>query len=188
MKKRGVIILSVIVVVLAGWIAISYNRLVKKEEEVNFRWNEVQSVYQRRLDLIPNVVSLVKGSAEFERTTMEMIAKARASTPVTIDAGSFERQTEVQDGLAQNLNRLIISSEAYPQLQGTRAFSDLQVDLAGTERRIKVARKDFNVAVADYNSSVKSFPTNLIASLLGFPPREGFSSVEGADRAVEIKF
>ena len=186
--KRGTIIIISVLVLLTGWVVITYNRLVKKEEEVNFRWNEVQNVYQRRLDLIPNVVSLVKGSADFEKTTLEKIAQARSSRPVNIDASSYEKQVEVQDDLAQTLNRLIISSEAYPQLQSTRAFSDLQVDLVGTERRIKIARKDFNFAVADFNSSVKSFPTNLVAGVLGFPAKEGFSSVEGAEKAVEIKF
>lgn len=188
MKNRSLLIVTVVIVLIAGWIAITFNSLVKKDEEVNFRWNEVQNVYQRRLDLIPNVVSLVKGSADFEKTTLEKIAQARSSRPVTIDASSFERQVAVQDELAATMNRLIISSEAYPQLQSTRAFSDLQVDLVGTERRIKVARRDFNKAVADYNSSVKSFPTKLVAVLLGFPAKEGFSSIEGAEKAVEIKF
>ncbi len=172
---------------------VTYNGLVSKDEKVKQQWAEVQNAYQRRLDLIPNVVNVVKGGAEYEQTTLQKVVEARAKatsivTSNNISPDNYNRQGAVQDELASAANRLLVSVEKYPQLKGTRAFSDLQVQLEGTERRIKVARKDFNGAIATYNSSVKSFPTNIIGSMLGFKPREGFKSDAGADKAVEIKF
>ena len=183
----GVILLLAIVTI------VTYNGLVSKDEKVKQQWAEVQNAYQRRLDLIPNVVNVVKGGAEYEQTTLQKVVEARAKatsivTSNNISPDSYNRQGAVQDELASAANRLLVSVEKYPQLKGTRAFSDLQVQLEGTERRIKVARKDFNGAIATYNSSVKSFPTNIVGSILGFKPRDGFKSDAGADKAVEIKF
>ncbi|RYY48777.1 MAG: LemA family protein [Chitinophagaceae bacterium] len=193
MKKNftGYIIGGILVV--AGiWLVTTYNALVKKEEKVKLQWNEVQNTYQRRLDLIPNLVSTVKGGADFEQTTLQRVVEARskaASVQVnTLTAESFNQQSAAQDELAGAANRLIVAVEKYPELKGTAAFRDLQTQLERTELRIKMARKDFNDAIAVYNSSVKSFPTKLAAGLLGFSAKDGFKSDAGADKAREIKF
>jgi LemA protein len=193
-NKRSGYIIGAIVVILAIFLMITYNGLVKKEEQVKLQWNEVQNAYQRRLDLIPNVVNVVKGQANFEQTTLQQLAEARAkATAVNISSGDvnadkFKEQIAAQDGLAAATNRLLVTVEKYPELQGAAAFRGLQTQLEGTERRIKVARKDFNDAIQDYNSSVRSFPTKLVAGVLGFKARDGFQSDAGAERTIEIKF
>ena len=187
-------IIGGIVVVIGIWLITTFNALVKKQEKVTLQWNEVQNSYQRRMDLIPNLVNVVRGGADFEQTTLVKITEARskaASVNVSandIDASKFNEQAAAQDDLAVAANRLLIAVEKYPDLQGTKAFSALQTQLERTELRIKVARKDFNEAIAEYNKSVKTFPTKLAAWLFGFPPREGFQSSAGADKSVEIKF
>lgn len=192
-KRYSVYIIVAVLVVLGIWLISTFNSLVKKEEKVKLQWNEVQNAYQRRLDLIPNVVNVVKGGADYEQNILQQVSVARAkATAVNVSAeptgDEYRKQTEVQDELAAATSRLLINVEKYPEIQGTRAFSDLQTQLEGTERRIKVARKDFNVAIAVYNSSVKSFPVNIISGVLGFRAKSGFQSDEGTDKAVEIKF
>ena len=191
-KYLGYIIGAVLV--LAGiWFAITFNSLVKKDELVLKQFNEVQNAYQRRVDLIPNLVNVVKGGAAYEQTTLQKVIEARAkagSMNVNLNdgAGAYLQQTAAQDNLASSANNLIIKVESYPELRGTRAFVDLQVQLEGTERRIKFARRDFNEAIADYNSKVKSFPVNLVAGITGFSAKDGFASDAGAENAVEINF
>ena len=192
-KSKSGYIIAAIIVIVGIFLITTYNRLVKKEEKVKLQWNEVQNTYQRRLDLIPNLINVVKGGANYEQTTLQKVIEARAKA-ASINANSglsaekYNQQTMAQNELAGAANRLMITVEKYPELQGTRAFSDLQTQLEGTERRIKVARKDFNSAIADYNSSVKSFPTKMSAGLFGFTPRDGFQSDTNADKAIEIKF
>ena len=192
-KRYSGYIAGAVLLLIGIYLIVTFNGLVKKEEQYKLQWNEVQNAYQRRLDLIPNLVNIVKGGTEYEQTTLQKISDARAramslNVSNEINAENFSKQTAAQDQLAAAANRLMITVEKYPDLQGTRAFSDLQSQLEGTERRIKVARKDFNVAIAAYNSSVKSFPTSLVAGIFGFPAREGFETVAGAENAVEIKF
>ena len=193
-KRWSGYIIGGILILLGIFLVVTYNSLVKKEEQVKLQWNEVQNSYQRRIDFIPNVVNIVKGQADFEQTTLQQLTEARAkAAAVTVSgneltADKFNQQTAAQDGLAAATNRLLITVEKYPELKGAAAFKGLQTQLEGTERRIKVARKDFNVAIADYNSSVRSFPTKVVAGLFGFKPREGFESDAGADKNVEIKF
>ena len=193
-KNYSGYIVGGILVVVGIWLITTFNVLVKKDEKVKLQWNEVQNSYQRRLDLIPNLVNVVKGGADFEQTTLIKISEARSkATSVTVtandvDASKYNEQSAAQDELAAAANRLIIAVEKYPDLQGAKAFSGLQTQLERTELRIKVARKDFNAAIADYNKSVKTFPTKLVASVLGFPAKEGFQSDAGADKSVEIKF
>ncbi|MBC7625655.1 LemA family protein [Ferruginibacter sp.] len=193
-KRRSGYIIGGIIVLLGIFLITTYNGLVKKEELVKLQWNEVQNSYQRRIDFIPNVVNVVKGQANFEQTTLQQLAEARAKASAVTVSGSdltaenFKQQSAAQDGLAAATNRLLITVEKYPELQGAAAFKGLQTQLEGTERRIKIARKDFNVAIADYNSSVRSFPTKIVAGIFGFKAREGFQSDAGADRSVEIKF
>ncbi len=172
----------------------TYNSLVKKDEKVKLQWNEVQNAYQRRLNLIPNIVNVVKGVSEYEQTTLQQIAEARskaASVNISsnnVSADDFTKQAAAQDELASATNNLIIRIEKYPTLKGTAAYSGLQTQLEGTERRIKVARKDFNEAINNYNSSVRSFPTKLVAGIFGFSEKKGFQSDVGADKSIEIKF
>jgi LemA protein len=193
-KRYSGYIAGAVLVLLGIYLIVTYNSLVKKEESVKLKWNEVQNAYQRRLDLVPNLVNVVKGGAEFEQTTLQKIVEARSkalsvnTSGSEITADQFNRQTQAQDELASAANRLMITVEKYPELKGTTAFSGLQTQLEGTERRIKFARKDFNTAIQDYNSSVKSFPTSLVSKLFGFSPKEGFTADAGTDKATEIKF
>lgn len=193
-KRYSGYIIGAILVVIGIWLITTFNGLVNKEEKVKLQWNEVQNAYQRRVDLVPNLVNTVKGQADFEQNTIVKITEARskaasvtiATTDVT--AENYQKQISAQNELASATNRLVIAVEKYPELKGTAAFEGLQTQLEGTERRIKIARKDFNGAIADYNSSVKSFPTKIAAGVFGFKPREGFQSDAGTEKSVEIKF
>ena len=193
-KRLAPYIIGGILLLLIAYTISTYNGLVKKEENVKLQWNEVQSAYQRRIDLIPNLVNVVKGQADFEQSTLTQLTEARAKATSTnasadeITADKFNQQTQAQNELASAANRFMITVEKYPQLKGAEAFAGLQVQLEGTERRIKFARKDFNTAIADYNSSVRGFPTRIVAGVLGFQAREGFQSDAGADKSIEIKF
>jgi len=183
-----------ILVLLGIFVMVTYNGLVKKEEKVKQQWSEVNNSYQRRLDLVPNLVNVVKGQADFEKGTLVKIAEARAKASAAITttgeptAANINATENAQNELAAAANRFIAVVENYPQLKGTEAFRGLQTQLEGTERRVKFARKDFNEAVQDYNSSVRSFPTKLVAGIFGFQTKTGFQSDTGADKAVEIKF
>ena len=191
-KKNTAYVIGGIIILLLIYAFISFNGLVRKDEKVKQQWSEVQSAYQRRIDLIPNLVNVVKGQAEFEQGTLVQISEARAAAVSTasnnLTPETFNQQTTAQNQLAAATNRLVLTIEKYPQLKGAEAFAGLQVQLEGTERRIKFARKDFNTAIADYNSAVKSFPTKIFAGLFGFPPKEGFQAQSGADKSIEIKF
>ena len=191
-KKNTAYVIGGIIILLLIYAFISFNGLVRKDEKVKQQWSEVQSAYQRRIDLIPNLVNVVKGQAEFEQGTLVQISEARAAAASTASTNltpeTFNQQTTAQNQLAAATNRLVLTIEKYPQLKGAEAFAGLQVQLEGTERRIKFARKDFNTAIADYNSAVKSFPTKIFAALFGFPPKDGFQADSGADKSIEIKF
>lgn len=194
-KKRytGLVIAGAVLLLLIIFLVSTYNSLVKKEEKVKQQWSEVQSTYQRRLDLVPNLVNTVKGVSDFEQSTLEQIAAARgeALSGMSSDAltpENYAAQQRAQDNLANATNRLIVVIEKYPTLKGTAAYAGLQTQLEGTERRIKVARNDFNAAVADYNKQVRGFPGNLVAGLFGYKPKEGFEAVAGSDKSVEIRF
>ncbi|HTB51411.1 MAG TPA: LemA family protein [Ferruginibacter sp.] len=191
MKKSSVIIIAVIVI-LAGWFIVQYNSLVTEDEQVKNKWNEVQNSYQRRMDLVPSLVNVVKGLTNYEQTTLVEVTEARskaASVNVTnISADAYNQQAAAQDALAASSNKLLVTVEKYPELKGTAAFKGLQVQLEGTERRIKFARKDFNAAVNEYNSSVRSFPTDIVAGITGFHSEDGFQADAGTDKSVEIKF
>ncbi len=192
-NKRSIgYIIGGVFVLLALYGIFTYNGFIKKEEKVNNQWAEVQNAYQRRLNLVPNLVSTVQGGASFESGVLEQIAEARSkASSVTVnqpDSETNNRQLAAQNELAMATNQLIARVERYPELKGTKAFAGLQVQLEGTERRIKVARKDFNESVQVYNTAIKTFPANIIASLFGFTPKDGFEASEGAEKAVEIKF
>jgi LemA protein len=192
-KRLTGYIVGGLLIVIGLFVIVTYNSLVKKEEAVKKNWSEVQNTYQRRLDLVPNIVNVVKGVSGFEQSTLEKIAEARSkatSVNITgnITAENYNTRKTIQDSLAAATNRLIIQIERYPVLKGTAAYAGLQLQLEGTERRIVVARKDFNDAVAAYNRSVRRFPTAIVAKLFGFKNKTGFQSDPGSDKAVEIKF
>ncbi|HNA16939.1 MAG TPA: LemA family protein, partial [Ferruginibacter sp.] len=163
-QKSSWLIIGVVVAIVVVYLITTFNSLVKKEERIKLQWNEVQNAYQRRLNLIPNIVNVVKGVSDFEQTTLEKIAEARSkAASVTfsgdnVTAGDVQIQSGVQNELAVATNNLIIQIEKYPSLKGTAAYAGLQTQLEGTERRIKVARQDFNEAINSYNSAVRAFP------------------------------
>jgi|GraSoiStandDraft_4_1057263.scaffolds.fasta_scaffold02851_3 LemA protein len=192
-KRRVAYITAGVLVLLIIYSVVTYNSLVTKEEKMKQQWAEVQNTYQRRLDLIPNLVNVVKGVSGFEQGTLVQIAEARANALSGLNnseltADNYKKQNDLQDSLAASANRVIIMIENYPVLKGTAAYSGLQTQLAGTERRIKYARNDFNDAVAVYNKKVRSFPSSIIAGLTGFKKKEGFAAERGNDKAIEINF
>lgn len=191
-NKKLPLIIGAIAAVFVLYFVVTYNGLVKKEEKVKAQWNEVQNAYQRRLDLVPNLVNTVKGAAAFEANTIQAIVNARAKATAInvtgIDSAGFQQQSAAQNELATATNRLLITIEKYPELQGAQAFSALQTQLERTELRIKVARKDFNEAVQNYNSSARNFPSKIVASITGFKTLNGFTADVGTDKATEIKF
>lgn len=193
-KNLTLIVILAAVLILGGCGCGSYNGLVQQDESVKNSWNKVQSDYQRRADLIPNLVNTVKGEANFEQTTLTNVINARASaTQIRVDPDDLtpERVQQFQAAqgqLSQSLGRLLAVAEAYPNLRANDAFRGLQAQLEGTENRIKTARNDFNDAVQTYNTQVRRFPTNIFAGMMGFKQRQGFAAEAGSQRAPEVKF
>jgi LemA protein len=193
-RNRGWIIGIAIIVIGAIYTGMTYNRLVKQEENVKLTWGDLQNSYQRRLDLTPNLVTVVKGSSDFEKQTLEQLGAARAKAQqVTVNTSvaspdNYKQQEQAQGEMVLSINRVIGVIEKYPDLQTTRSFLYLQTQLEGTERRIRVSRNDFNGAVAQYNKLARGFPSGLVASLLGFKAKEGFQSDTGAGTPPEVKF
>ena len=193
MKKSLWIVLAV-VAVLAVWGYSVYNGLVEKEEAVHGAWSNVETQYQRRSDLIPNLVNTVKGYAAHEQQTLAAVVDARSkATSMNVDADDLtpEKLAEFQQAQAQvrsALGRLIAVSESYPDLKANQNFLELQAQLEGTENRIAVARKDFNAAAQQYNVSVRRFPANLVARMFGFGQKPYFESAEGAAAAPQVTF
>ena len=174
----------------------SYNRLVTLEQNVNKKWADVQSVYQRRADLIPNLVNTVQGAANFEKSTLTEVTNARASvgrvqldpSKAPTDAAQLAQFQQAQGQLSNALSRLLLVSENYPQLRATEAFQNLQAQLEGTENRISVERNNFNAAVQDYNTALGRFPTNMLNKMFGFQPRPFFTAQAGAETAPTVNF
>jgi len=194
MKKIviGVIALVVLFTVISG--CNGYNNLVKMDVDVQTKWSNVETQYQRRADLIPNLVSTVKGAAKFEQSTLTAVIEARASaSKITIDpdklnADNIEKYQAAQGQITQALGKLMVLTENYPELKATQQFSDLSAQLEGTENRITVARKDFNESVQVYNTKVRSFPNNLTAGMFGFAPKAAFKAEAGAQNAPKVEF
>jgi LemA protein len=188
----GVVVL--LVFVIYNFFAGSYNKMVSKRENVTRAWQDVESDYQRRMDLIPNLVNTVKGYAEFEKSTLTAVIEARAqATQVKVDANNLTeadlaRFQAAQGQLSSSLSRLLVTVEQYPDLKANQNFLELQAELAGTENRIKVARNKFNETVQDYNTYVKSFPRNILAGMFGFTEKAYFQSDDAAAKAPEVKF
>ena len=171
-----------------------YNGMVTSDQNVGGKWANVQSEYQRRADLIPNIVEAVKGEANFEKGVLEGVIQARASaTQMKVDATNLtpeklKQYQEAQGQLGSALGRLLSVAEAYPNLKSNAAFSELRTQLEGTENRIKVARNDFNKAVQEYNVSIKTFPNNIYAGIFGFHDKGFFQADAGSDKAPKVDF
>src|SRR6476619_6597436 len=173
-----------------------YNSLVTLDQEVNKKWGDVQSVYQRRADLIPNLVNTVQGAANFEKSTLTEVTNARASvgqvkldpSKAPTDAAQLEKFQQAQGQLSNALSRLLLVTENYPQLRATEAFQNLQAQLEGTENRISVERNNVNAAVQEYNTALGQFPTNMLNKMFNFQPRPFFTAAAGAEKAPEVKF
>jgi LemA protein len=194
----GGIVLIVLFILIVGAIAIAgtYNRLVGMQQNVDAKWAQVQNVYQRRADLIPNLVNTVAGAANFEKSTLEAVTNARASvgrvqldpSKAPTDAAQLQQFQEAQGQLSNALSRLLVVSERYPELRANQNFQQLQAQLEGTENRISVERGNFNEAVQTYNTAVRRFPTNIFAGMLGFQPRPFFNAQPGAERPPAVNF
>src|SRR3989440_11435632 len=188
----------ILFVVLVGGCAVagSYNRLVGLQQKVDQSWAQVQNVYQRRADLIPNLVNTVQGAANFEKSTLTEVTNARASVgrvqldpnKAPTDAAQLQQFQAAQGQLSNALSRLLVVSENYPQLKSNENFLGLQAQLEGTENRISVERNNFNGAVQDFNTAVRRFPTNMVAGMFGFSARPFFNADQGAQRAPTVNF
>lgn len=201
MKKSTIIILSIVGIVLLvgillfGWVTRTYNSLVRQDETVNQAWAQVENQYQRRADLVPNLVEVVKGYASHEREVFENVAEARASvgklqvTPEILnDPQLFQKFQEAQTGLSSWLSRLLAVAENYPQLKANENFLQLQAQLEGTENRIAVERKRFNEVVQEFNIRVRTFPASIIAGMMGFAQKQYFKSEPGAEKVPKVQF
>lgn len=196
MKSRNVVLIVIVaaILILGGCGCGGYNKMVNLDEEVKAKWANVQSDYQRRADLIPSLVSTVKGAANFEQETLTKVIEARASatkvniTPDNLSPENIQRFQQAQGELSGALSRLLVVAEQYPTLQATQNFRDLQAQLEGTENRIKVSRNDFNSAVQSYNSTIRRFPNNLFAGMFGFSRKEGFAADPGSQNAPKVDF
>ena len=192
--KKSTIILIAVVAIIAIWGVTSYNGLVKMDEGVNTAWSNVENQYQRRADLIPNLVNTVKGYAAHEKETLEAVMSARSkATQMTIDADNLtpeklQAYQKAQGEIGSALGRLLAITENYPNLKANENFKELQAQLEGTENRISVERRNFNEVAREYNTSIRTFPKNIIAGMCGFNKRPYFEAEEGANKAPEVKF
>lgn len=195
--KKGLIALIVVAAIVLGgflWIKGAYNNMVTEDENVQNAWAQVENVYQRRADLIPNLVATVKGYAEHESSTLESVVAARAkATQTTIDpenlsAEAIEKFNQAQGELSTALGRLLLIQENYPDLKANQQFSELQAQLEGTENRIATERMKFNDAAKAYNTLIRKFPDNILASIFGFEKKGYFEAQAGADTAPKVEF
>ena len=191
------ITLAIIVVLLfAGysWVKGTYNTMVTQDEGVKTAWSQVENQYQRRMDLIPNLVNTVKGYAAHEKETLEGVVSARAEAikttidPSNLNEESMKKFQAAQGELSSALSRLMVVLERYPDLKANQNFSELQAQLEGTENRISVERKRFNETAQTYNTYIRSFPTNILAGMFGFQPKAYFSAESGAEKAPKVEF
>jgi len=191
-----VLILGAVIAGLVSWGIGIYNTMVSNEEGVNQGWSQVENVYQRRADLIPNLVETVKGYASHEKEVLVGVTEARAKMGGQVNVGSdvlnnpqaFQQFQQMQSGLTQALQRLMVVVERYPELKADQRFADLQRQLEGTENRITVERRRFNELVQGYNTYVRRFPGNVFAGIFGFQQKQYFQAQEGADVVPEVKF
>src|ERR1700744_1303225 len=191
---KNLLIVIGILIIIFGMGSCSYNGMVKMDENCKGKWGTVQSQYQRRADLIPNLVATVKGVANFEQSTLVAVTEARAkATAITVDPTkltpeAIQKFQAAQGQLSTALGRLLVASENYPELKANENFTALQSQLEGTENRINVARLDFNQAVQDYNSKIRSFPANITAKMFGFTEKGYFQAEPGANKVPTVQF
>ena len=196
MKKSliVIIVLALVVVIFYGFFKSTYNTMVQNSEQVDASWAQVQNVYQRRADLIPNLVSTVKGYAAHEQEVLTGVVEARAkATSVNLNAENLTEANmkafqQAQEGLSGALSRLMVVVERYPDLKANQNYLQLQGQLEGIENDIRASRQTFNTAINSYNTKVRSFPMNILGSLFGFKAKEGFKADEGADKAPKVEF
>ncbi len=196
MKKTWIVLAVIAVILLLAYSSVknSYNSMVTMQESVTAQWSQVENVYQRRSDLIPNLVSTVKGYADFEKETLTQVIEARAkATSVTVnpeklDAQSLKNFQDAQSGLSSALSRLMVVVEKYPDLKANQGFLDLQAQLEGTENRITVERQKFNESAQAYNTLIRKFPKNIFAGMFGFEKKAYFEAEKGAEKAPQVKF
>jgi LemA protein len=198
MKKSWIIfgVIALFVIILFSWGKGTYNGLVNSEENVNKKWADVQGAYQRRADLIPNLVSTVKGYAKFEQETLIKVIEQRAAatkTTINMDATKLDANTlaqfqKTQDELGSSLSKLMVVVEKYPDLKANQNFLQLQAQLEGTENRINVERRNFNEAVQTFNFSLRRFPTNMFAGMFGFSKKPYFEAQAGAENTPKVEF
>ena len=194
MKKTTTIIIIAIIAAIAIWTVWGYNDLASMDENVSSQWANVETQYQRRADLIPNLVNTVKGYAAHEQETLKGVVEARSkATQIKLDASELTPEKlaqfqQVQGELTTALNKLLAIREAYPDLKANQNFLELQAQLEGTENRINVARKNFNDAAKDYNTAIRRFPKNILAGMFGFDKRAYFEAQEGAEVAPTVEF
>lgn len=190
------ILIGIAVVIFIGYFMVKgkYNTMVTQDETVNQTWSQVENVYQRRADLIPNLVNTVKGYAAHEKETLEGVVEARAkATSINIDANNLNAQSmqqfqQAQQGLSSALSRLMVVVEKYPDLKANESFLQLQAQLEGTENRIAVERQGFNQSVEVFNKNIRTFPNNIYAGMFGFEKKPYFEADSGADKAPEVNF
>lgn len=196
MNKKLITIGAIVafVALLVIWSVSSYNSLVTMDESVSTSWGNVENQYQRRADLIPNLVNTVKGYAAHEKSTFQAVVEARSkATQMTIDADNLTPEKiaayqKAQGEVGAALSRLLAITEAYPELKANQNFQELQAQLEGTENRISVERKRFNNTAKEFNTKIRKFPTNIVAGMFGFEKRPYFEAEEGANKAPEVKF
>lgn len=192
--KKGNIILIAVVAIVAIWAISGYNGMVNKEETVANSWANVEAAYQRRADLIPQLVNTVKGYANHEKSTFDAVVSARTkATQMTVDVGELTEENiqkfqEAQGEVGAALSRLLAITENYPELKANENFSELQAQLEGTENRINEVRKNYNGTVKEYNVTVRKFPNNILAGIFGFERKAEFKAEEGASKAPEVNF
>jgi len=192
--KKSTIILIAVIAIATIWGVSAYNGLVKMDESVNTAWSNVENQYQRRADLIPNLVNTVKGYAAHEKETLEAVMAARSkATQMTVDADNLtpeklQEYQKAQGEIGAALGRLLAITENYPELKANENFKELQAQLEGTENRISVERRNFNEVARSYNTAIRTFPRTIIAGMFGFEKRPYFEAEEGARNAPEVKF
>ena len=192
--KKSTIIIIVVAVLAVVWGITGYNGLVSMDEGVQTKWADVETQYQRRADLIPNLVNTVKGYAAHESETLQAVVEARAkATSMNIDPSNMSAEQianfqKAQDGVSSALGRLLVTVEKYPDLKANENFKELQAQLEGTENRISVARRDYNEAARKYNTSLRSFPKNILAGMFGFEKKAYFEAQEGSEQAPTVQF
>ena len=194
MKKSSVIIVLIVAAIVVVWGITGYNGLVSMDEGVQTKWADVETQYQRRADLIPNLVNTVKGYAAHESETLQAVVEARAKAtsmnidPTNMSAEQIANFQKAQDGVSSALGRLLVTVEKYPDLKANENFKELQAQLEGTENRISVARRDYNEAARKYNTTLRSFPKNILAGMFGFEKKAYFEAQEGSEQAPTVQF